>query len=386
MGSSSTRRRRPPAWSSRITRRKATGSGTYGTQGYDIADGSTGLPSYATVTPIGATNFIWTTTTSDPRALQTVGSSNRVAACWYDATTSSFSVDVDLTDGQAHDLAIYLMDYPSEGCIEQVQVSNAATGAVLDTETISNFSGGIYLQWKLSGNVLITFTWEAGPNAMLNGIFFDPPTAIAGLVEQDSTTEGNGIGTSGTQGNDIADCSAGLPSFSTFTPIGASNFIWTTDTSDPRALQTVGSSNRVAACWYATTSFSVDVDLTDGQVHDLAIYLMDYPSKGRIEQVRVSNAATGAVLDTETISNFSGGIYLQWRVSGNVLLTFTCEGGPNAMLNGIFFDPPTATASVAEQDSTTAGNWIATRVSGPNARPQRPVVRDRLRRRRTQLL
>ena len=48
--------------------------GVYGTQGYDIASGAVSLPAYATVTPAGATNYTWTTTTSDPRALQTPGS------------------------------------------------------------------------------------------------------------------------------------------------------------------------------------------------------------------------------------------------------------------------------------------------------------------------
>ena len=158
------------------------------------------------------------------------------------------------------------------------------------------------------------YTWEAGPNAMLNGIFFDP-VPIVPPPSLTSTTEGNWLGTYGSQGYDIIDGSASLPSYATVTPIGATNFIWTTTTSDPRALQTVGSSNRVAACWYATTSITVDVDLTHSQGHDLAIYLMDYPSKGRIEQVRVQQCPPRGPSWTPRRSRISRRrIYLQWRV------------------------------------------------------------------------
>ena len=73
--------------------------GTYGGQGYDVIDGSSSLPSYATVTPSGANSYVWAPSTTDSRALQTMGSSSRIAATWW--TTTSFAVDVNLTDGQA---------------------------------------------------------------------------------------------------------------------------------------------------------------------------------------------------------------------------------------------------------------------------------------------
>jgi hypothetical protein len=81
------------------------------------------------------------------------------------------------------------------------------------------------------------------------------------------------------------------------------------------------------------------VDLTDGQTHDLELYFLDYDDLGRIEQVQISNAATGAVLSTETVSSFSKGVYLKWAVSGNIVITITNEGPENAVLSGLFFDP-----------------------------------------------
>ena len=51
----------------------------------------------------------------------------------------------------------------------------------------------------------------------------------------------------------------------------------------------------------------MDVDLTDGQTHDLELYFVDWDSTGRGEQVKISNATTGAVLDVQTISSFHKG-------------------------------------------------------------------------------
>ena len=98
----------------------------------------------------------------------------------------------------------------------------------------------------------------------------------------------------------------------------------------PSRLQTPGSSNRVAAVWYAATSFTIAVNLTDGQAHDIALYALDWDSEGRGEQIQISSAATGTILDTETISNFSSGVYLQWKVSGNVIFKVSRSPVANA--------------------------------------------------------
>ena len=336
--------------------------GAYGTQGYNVIGGPTLNPSYATVTPAGDFAYTWTTDSSDPRALQTPGSTARVAAGWFSDT--SFTVDVDLTDGQTHDVTLYALDYDYYGRSEQIQITNATTGAVLSTENIANCAGGVYLQWAVSGSVVITFTNTGGPNAVLNGIFLDAPST-ASFVQSDTTTEGNWIGAYGTQGYNIIAGPTDYPTYATVTPAGEFDFTWSTDTSDPRALQTPGSTARVAAGWFSNTSFTVDVNLTDGQTHDISLYALDYDNEGRSEQIQITSASTGAVLSTESIANFSGGVYLEWAVSGDVVITFTNTGGPNAVLNGIFFDPqgggsnlPAGTASFVQSDTKTEGNWI----------------------------
>ena len=198
--------------------------------------------------------------------MQVPGSSNRVAAVWYSAT--SFTVDVNLTDGQAHDLELYFLDWDNKGRAETVQISDAATGTVLDTESISSFCNGAYLDWKVSGNLVITITRTAGNNAVLNGLFLDPTDfapATASFIKQDTTTQGSWIGTYGGQGYDIVSgpdqppllCHRHARPARRPTPGPPPR-------TDPRAFQVPGSSNRIAAVWYSATSFTVAVNLGDG--------------------------------------------------------------------------------------------------------------------------
>ena len=70
------------------------------------------------------------------------------------------------------------------------------------------------------------------------------------------------------------------------------------------------------------------MNLTDGQTHDLELYFLDWDTTARSETVQISNASTGAVLNTETVSSFHSGVYLDYAVSGNVDITFTPRPGP----------------------------------------------------------
>ena len=55
------------------TTTEGTWIGSYGTQGYDLINSSSSLPSYATVTPTGDLSWTWAASTTDPRALQVAG-------------------------------------------------------------------------------------------------------------------------------------------------------------------------------------------------------------------------------------------------------------------------------------------------------------------------
>ena len=51
------------------------------------------------------------------------------------------------------------------------------------------------------------------------------------------------------------------------------------------------------------------------------------------------------MLDTETVSSFSTGVYLQWTVSGNIVIKMTNLSGPNAVLSGLFIDSASSSGS-----------------------------------------
>jgi hypothetical protein len=86
-------------------------------------------------------------------------------------------VDINLTDGQAHQVALYFLDWGTNGqgygASETVTVGDASSGAVLGNPlTLSSFNGGKYEVWNVTGHVRITV---ANPsNGILNGVFFDP--------------------------------------------------------------------------------------------------------------------------------------------------------------------------------------------------------------------
>jgi hypothetical protein len=171
--------------------------------------------------------------------------------------------------------------------------------------------------------------------------------ATATLVSTNTTTHGNWIGTYGSQGYDIIGSTASIPSYATVTPSGQATWTWVASTTDLRALKTANGTSRIAAAWYSATSFAVDVDLTDGLTHDVELYFLDWGGNTRGEQVTITSAATGAVLNTETVSSFNTGVYLEWAISGNVLITITRTAGANAVLSGLFFDPATTPAVAA---------------------------------------
>src|SRR5206468_501879 len=97
--------------------------------------------------------------------------------------------------------------------------------------------------------------------------------------------------------------------------------------------------DRIASYWTSDTSFTVNLDLTDGQVHRLALYALDWDNAGggRVERVDVLDAASGAVLDSQVVANFQGGKYLVWAVKGNIAIRVTnLNANANAVLSGIF--------------------------------------------------
>ena len=410
--------------------------GVYGGDGYQVVNDTSALPAYATVTPSGAASFTWVGSTSDPRALQKTLGADRIAATWYG---DAFTIDVNVTDGAAHALALYLLDWDPANRLETLEVRDAVTNAVLDTRTASGFAGGQYWRWTVSGHIVVRVTRAGGVNAVVSGVFFGgasggnvaPTVGLTGPAEgasyaapatvalsanasdadgidrvefyqgttlvatsantsspytatwtnvpagsytltakaydrlglatvsapvhvtvgsggglgtsatfagTDTTTQGSWRGVYGGDGYQVVNDTSALPAYATVTPSGAASFTWVGSTSDPRALQKTLGADRIAATWYGD-AFTIDVNVTDGAAHALALYLLDWDPANRLETLEVRDAVTNAVLDTRTASGFAGGQYWRWTVSGHIVVRVTRAGGVNAVVSGVFFNP-----------------------------------------------
>jgi len=352
--------------------------GTYGADGYWVANGGQSMPQYdPTLAMNGESTWTWASPTSDPRAPETGtdGATSRTASTWY--SSSSFTFDVNITDGQTHQVALYLLNWDSQGRTETVQISDATSNKVLDTRvipnattgsptytntTVANFVNGSYLIWKLSGHVTITITSNAGPNAVVAGIFFGgnsvappvtpPAVGAASWVKSDTGTQGTWMGKYGSNGYSLANAGQNISIPATFAIQYQQNWTWAVDPSpaDPRDLQTDSHGDTIAAAWYSSTSFSFDLNLTDGNTHQISLYVMDWDSKGRAETIsildadgnpldtRVIPSATGSSNTNTTGGNFVNGTYLIWNISGHVTISIKSNAGPNAVVSGVFFD------------------------------------------------
>ena len=89
---------------------------------------------------------------------------------------------MNLTDGQVHDLELYFLDWDQQGRTEQIQISDASTGAVLNTADDLGVPVGGVPGLAVSGNILITITKQAGTSNVLSGLFLDPAPRQAGHV------------------------------------------------------------------------------------------------------------------------------------------------------------------------------------------------------------
>ena len=177
----------------------------YGTQGYTIV-GAEAVPAktaagtqYAPVIsqPANASSYIWSGTSGanyDIKSLyQPSGAAQpHIAALWYDTASTSgstFTIDVPITDTAAHQVALYCLDWDSQGRAETVQVQSASSGAILDTQSISSFSDGKYLVWNVTGHVQFVVTQTAGRNAGISGVFFDTPTPVPTALGEINVTQ-----------------------------------------------------------------------------------------------------------------------------------------------------------------------------------------------------
>lgn len=217
----------------------------------------------------------------------------------------------------------YMGTLPAAGGWVRLEVPASLVG--LEGTTVNGMAFTLYggrATWDQAGKV----------NAAAN-------LAAAQFVGSDSTGQGNWKGTYGADGYSVAQDSSQLPAYAQLSSTGVNNYTWAGSTGDVRALQKAVATDRIAACWYSGSSFTLDLNLTDSRTHRVALYALDWDSYGpRSERVDIVDPATGTVLNSQTVSTFTGGKYLIWNLSGHVQIRITnLVNGSNAVVSGLFF-------------------------------------------------
>ncbi|APW60403.1 NPCBM/NEW2 domain-containing protein [Paludisphaera borealis] len=311
--------------------------GAYGGAGYSLAGSVASYPSYSFVQVSGQTTPFWTVSTSDVRALQKAPSWNddRFAAAW---SGNQFTIDVAFSDGLAHRVSLYAVDWDSSARSERIDVVNVATGKVIDSRTLSSFHNGVYTTWNITGHVKFVVTKLGGASAVVSGLFLDG-TPSAAFVGKDTTTQGTWRGVYGSQGYNIANSGFNYPAYvNSVTMSGQTlrNGYWTSTDMVPLLKANPLVDDRLNSYWYGA-QITIDVAFTDNLMHKLSIYAYDRDGSARTERIDVIDPNSGAVLDSQTLSSFQNGAYLTWNVSGHVKIRFTKIAGSNASVSGLFF-------------------------------------------------
>jgi uncharacterized protein with FMN-binding domain len=317
---------------------QGTWKGVYGADGSAIANDSTNYPTYAQVTVNAQFATTWSASTADARALQKYAAAARIASQW--GAWSSFNIDVNITDGNTHQVALYCLDWDYDGRSERIDVLDAS-GSVLDSRAVSGFTNGVYLVWNIGGHVTFRVTLTGLVNTAVSGLFFGGASqggsATAGFVKTDSTTQGTWKVVYGADGSAIANDSTNYPAYAQVTVNAQFATTWSASTADARALQKYATGDRIASQWGAWSSFTIDVSITDGKVHQVALYCLDWDQDGRSERIDVLDAASGEVLDSRVVSGFTNGVYLLWNISGHITFRVTLTGLVNTAVSGLFF-------------------------------------------------
>src|SRR6267142_3217476 len=121
------------------------------------------------------------------------------------------------------------------------------------------------------------------------GLFRAPARALgigsATFVDTDTVTQGTWKGTYGANGQAIPNDATNYPSYARVAFSGQIPFSWLTTTTDVRAPQKALASDRIPATWYTSSNFSIDITLTDGNPHQVALYCLDWTSSGRAQRI-----------------------------------------------------------------------------------------------------
>lgn len=181
----------------------------YGNQAWSVYGGGSSWFNWIGYTRTGSEFQSWAASTSDQRALYSfLNAETRVAANNNSAT--QWEMGFDFSDGAEHRLAFYCLDWDNSGRRQTFDIFDGTTGEPLDSRSLSDFSGGVYVVWNVRGRFKVRVTNTAGPQttAVISGLFIDPPGSLP--VAPTATVRGRVIDASG-RGMNLVRLIATLP-------------------------------------------------------------------------------------------------------------------------------------------------------------------------------
>lgn len=331
--------------------------GLRGQGGWSFAGLGTVAPADGRIALRRGQSWTWAAATTEARAVAASSGSLRRAACWHD--WQALELDVLLPD-TPQPLALYFLDWDGRDTrVQTVELVEAATGRLLDRQRLAAFSSGRWLKWRARGALRVRIIPER-LNAVLSGVALgEAPDSFASFVRQDEVTRGNWPAAYGGRGWLMPFEAAYLPDGAQVQVTHEGEVEWAGRPLEDRATLRPDGLLRRAACWKSYATLGITADLTASGPRVLTLYLLDWDGNDRRSQtVRVVDADSGRVLDERAVTAFSGGRHLSWLVGGRVRFELRPQVF-NAVVSGIFLDPPAApaVAAFAGEDTSTRGDW-----------------------------
>jgi len=194
-------------------------------------------------------------------------------------------------------------------------------------------------------------------------------SASAHFFGANEVAHGNWKGVFGSEGFNIIGDAEQYPPFLECWSSNAALHVWGYSPSE-RALQSALFDGRIAGAWFDHTRFEVSLNFRDEHFHLLSLYLLDWDSTRRREQVAFYDAQSGSLLDAREVADFHEGKYFSWIVRGHVAARFEAMS-INTVVSGLFFDPRPATDfAIRAMVRSAAGNsrMALTWEASPNRR------------------
>lgn len=122
---------------------------------------------------------------------------------------------------------------------------------------------------------------------------------------------------------------------------GASTFGINANSGNNRDLQRASSPTTFDdAVWFDGALVKITVTVSDGATRALAVYMRD-SSASRTEGITIKTAGGSPTLDSQrAVSGLTNGVYYRYEFSGSIDIEIANLGGPNCVVQGVFFDTP----------------------------------------------